>query len=136
MSNTIHISVKCPNCSHSLMNEDKLIDELPAIEMEAKSGDRLGKIFLSQEYGSYNKDFSEIPDVVGQVVGFSCPQCHQQLPVVEICECKAPMVGLQLLVGGKIKICSRNGCKRHALEFEDINDAFVLLMRGDETRLG
>ena len=118
------------------MTEKVLIDGLPAIELEAKLGEKIGKIYLSQEYGSYEKVFENVDDVVGSVAVFSCPHCHQPFPVVQICECKAPMIGLQLEVGGMIKICSRNGCKRHSLEFEDVNDAFMLFMRQDKTGLG
>jgi len=136
MSHRIQIPVKCPECGKSLMTEKIIIDGLPAIELEAKSGEKLGKIYLSQEYGSYEKVFENVDDVVGSVAIFSCPHCHQPFPVMQICDCKAPMIGLQLQVGGMIKICSRNGCKRHALEFEDVNDAFMLFMRQDKTGLG
>lgn len=136
MSNRIQIPVKCVNCGESLMNPKVLIDDLPAIELEAKLGEKVGEIFLSQEYGSYNKEFRNLNDSVGSIATLSCPKCHQPFPVVQICDCKAPMVGLQLEVGGIIKICTRNGCKKHALEFEDVNDAFTLFMRQDLTGLG
>lgn len=136
MTHQINIPVKCPECHKSLMNKNVLIDDLPAIELEAKLGEKVGKVFLSQIYGSYEKKFENVEDMVGSVAVFSCPHCHQPFPVIQLCECRAPMVGMQLEVGGMIKICSRNGCKRHSLEFEDVNDAFMLLMRGDHTGLG
>jgi len=136
MTYQIHIPVKCPLCHHSLMNDAVLIDQLPAIELEAKLGQKLGKIFLSQIYGSYYKKFEGVDDIVGSIALFSCPNCHQPLPVIQNCECRAPQVGMQLEVGGIIKICSRNGCKKHSLEFEDVNDAFMLLMKNDQTGLG
>lgn len=136
MTSQINIEVKCPHCGHSLMNDKVLLDDLPSIELEAKLGDKLGKIYLSQVYGSYQKKFEGVDDIIGSVASFACPHCHEPLPVVQICECKAPMIGLQLEVGGMMKICTRNGCKRHALEFEDVNDAFMLFMRKDETGLG
>ncbi len=136
MSHQINIPVKCPECDNSLMNQKVLVDELPAIELEAKLGEQVGKIFLSQEYGNYDKKFVDVDDVIGQVATLFCPNCHHPLPVVQICACKAPMIGLQLEVGGMIKICSRNGCKQHSLEFEDVNDAFMLFQRQDKTGLG
>ena len=136
MTNQIQIPVKCPECQKSLMNKKVLIDDLPAIELETKLGEKIGKVYLSQIYGSYNKKSVNVDDVVGSVAVFSCPHCHQPFPVIQLCDCRAPLIGIQLEVGGMIKICSRNGCKRHALEFEDVNDAFVLLMRGDDTGLG
>ena len=87
-------------------------------------------------FGSYTKKFEKVEDVVGSIAILSCPVCHQPLPVLQNCECRAPLVGMQLEVGGTIKICSRNGCKRHSLEFEDVNDAFMLLMKSDQTGLG
>ncbi len=136
MGASINVPSKCPNCDQSIMDDTVLIDGLPAIELEAKLGEKVGKIYLSQEYGSFEKKFDTVDDTVGAVAVFSCPKCHQPFPVVQICDCKAPMVGLQLRVGGMIKICSRNGCKHHALEFEDVNDAFMLFMRQDDTGLG
>jgi hypothetical protein len=118
------------------MNDSVLIDKLPAIELEAKLGQKLGKIFLSQIYGSYHKKFEGVDDIVGSIALFSCPNCHQPLPVIQNCDCRAPQVGMQLEVGGIIKICSRNACKKHSLEFEDVNDAFMLLMKSDQTGLG
>ena len=136
MTQQIHIPVKCPNCQVSLLTEKVKIDDLPAIGLEAKLGKNIGMIYLSQVYGSYRKKFENVEDQVGSVTVFSCPHCHEPLPVVQICECKAPMVGMQLKVGGMIKICSRNGCQRHSLEFEDVNDAMTLLLQQDETGLG
>jgi hypothetical protein len=136
MSHQIKIPVKCPGCHESLLNKDILVDDLPAIELEAKIADKVGKIFLSQIYGSFSKKFEDVDDVIGSVAIFSCPGCHQPFPVIQNCECRAPLVGMQLEVGGVIKICSRNGCKRHSLEFEDVNDAFMLLMKNDQTGLG
>ncbi|GAB4375288.1 MAG: hypothetical protein Kow0042_20600 [Calditrichia bacterium] len=136
MTQHIYLAVKCPNCNESLMTDKVMIDDHPAIELEAKMGDRLGKIYLSPEYGSYNKKFETVENIVGSIAVFSCLHCHQPLPVIQLCDCKAPLVGMQLQVGGMIKICSRNGCKRHSLEFEDINDAMNLLLQQDETGLG
>jgi hypothetical protein len=118
------------------MNDSESLDNLAVIELEAKIGKKVGKILLSQLYGSYTKKFSNVDDVMGSVAVFSCVHCHQPLPVIQNCDCRAPLVGMQLEVGGMIKICSRNGCKMHSLEFQDVNDAFMLLMKSDQTGLG
>ena len=136
MSHQIKIPVKCPLCHKSLLNKDTLIDDLPAIEIEAKVSEKVGRIFLSQIYGSFSKIFENVDDVIGSIAILSCSKCHQPFPVIQNCECRAPLVGMQLEVGGIIKICSRNGCKKHSLEFEDVNDAFMLLMKSDQTGLG
>jgi len=36
------------------------------------------------------------------------------------------MVGISLKIGGTIKFCTRNGCTCHSLEFESVDDAFML----------
>ena len=136
MSQQILISVKCPNCQQSLMNDSELLDNLPVIELEAKINEKVGKILLGQEYGSYNKKFVGVDDVMGSIAVFSCVHCHQPFPVIQNCDCGASLIGIQLEVGGMIKICSRNGCKMHSLEFQDVNDAFMLLMKNDQTGLG
>lgn len=136
MSQQILISVKCPNCQQSLMNDSEFLNNLPVIELEAKINEKVGKILLGQEYGSYNKKFVGVDDVMGSIAVFSCVHCHQPFPVIQNCDCRAPLVGIQLEVGGMIKICSRNGCKMHSLEFQDVNDAFMLLMKNDQTGLG
>jgi hypothetical protein len=118
------------------MNDSEILDNRPVIELEAKIGKKIGKILLSQEYGSYNKKFVGVDDIMGSVAVFSCVHCHDPFPVIQNCDCQAPLVGLQLEVGGLIKICSRNGCKMHSLEFQDVNDAFMLLMKNDQTGLG
>ena len=136
MSNKIRIQVKCPACGASLMNEDHKIDDLASIRLQAKIGPKIGFVYLSQVYGSYSKEFEDIDDNNGLIADFSCPNCDQAFPVETLCECKAPMIGIQLQVGGMIKFCSRNGCQRHSLEFEDIDDAFLLFRSQDESRLG
>jgi len=135
MSNQINIAVKCPACGASLMNEDHQIDGLPAVRLQAKVGPQIGFVYLSQIYGSYKKHFVDVDEEDGLIADFSCPNCDQAFPVEGICECKAPMIGLQLQVGGMIKFCSRNGCRRHSLEFEDIDDVFLLFRSQDDSRL-
>lgn len=135
MSNKITIAVKCPACGTSLMSEDHEIDDLPSIKIQAKIGPQIGLVYLSQVYGSYSKEFENVDDSNGLIADFSCPNCDQAFPVEALCECKAPMIGLQLQVGGMIKFCSRNGCRRHSLEFEDIDDAFLLFRSQDDSRL-
>lgn len=131
----IKIEVKCPACRTSLMNSAVLTDNLPSIWVEAKVGGEQGYIYLSQVYGSYNKNFESVSDVENSIIELSCPFCHKPFPVYQSCDCKAPMIGLNLQSGGVIKICSRNGCKNHSLEFVDANDAFLFFKTQDKTGL-
>jgi len=135
MSGRIQIEVKCPHCGRSLINPDIQLDQLDSIHLAAKIGPDLGSLYLSQIYGSYLKRFEKIEDVPNAVVECSCPHCHTPFPVHGVCECGAPIIGLDLKVGGVIKVCTRNGCRRHWLEFENADDAFYLFQCQSETDL-
>ncbi|MBN2282693.1 MAG: hypothetical protein JXO48_02270 [Deltaproteobacteria bacterium] len=132
MQEFLKILVKCPLCGTSLMNPTIMIDDLPAIVMEARTGSDRGRIYLSQIYGSYNKSFEGVEDIEGSIAEFSCPHCHEPFPHHEECECGAPMISLNLTSGGIIKVCTRNGCPGHSLEFVNADDAF-LLFKGQDT---
>ncbi len=135
MSNQINIPLKCSSCGKSLMNPDETIDNLPSIALAANIAGKTGMVFLSQVYGSYAKAFHGVENIEGSIADLSCPHCHEPFPVSQICECHAPLVALQLQVGGAIKLCTRNGCKRHSLEFENVDDAFYLFRCQDESHL-
>jgi hypothetical protein len=133
MVHQIEIRVKCPSCNHLLNNNDVLIDNLPSVELDAKLDNKKGKIYLSQVYGNFGKIFKNIDDIKDSIVEFSCPHCHKPFPVIQKCECKASMIGLKLDVGGLIKVCSRNGCQKHPMEFENIEDVILLTTKkGDQ----
>lgn len=135
MSGRIQIEVKCPQCRNALNTPNVQLDQLDAIHISAKIGPSLGDLYLSQIYGSYLKRFEGIEDVPEAVVECSCPHCHTPFPMHGVCECRAPIIGLDLKVGGVIKVCTRNGCKRHWLEFENADDAFYLFRCQSDTAL-
>ena len=136
MNSQIKINVKCPKCDESLMNSQFIIDDLPSIDLQAKILDKVGHLYLSQIYGSYTKEFVGVDNINGAIVEISCPKCYNAFPVQGICECKAPIVGFTMKIGGIIKVCTRNGCKKHSLEFEDANAAFGLFKSQDSSGLG
>lgn len=117
------------------MNSSVQLDAEDSIQLQAKVLDKLGHIYLSQLYGSYEKSFDTVEDIEGSVAEFSCPHCHHAFPVFGACKCKAPIIGFALEIGGTIKICTRNGCKQHSLEFENVDDAFFLFRSQDDTHL-
>lgn len=131
----IKILVNCPLCHESLMQTEPEINRLPSIHFLAKIHDKLGHLYLSQVYGSYHKIFDAIEDIPDSIVECSCPHCYQPFPIKGECECKAPIILLGLHVGGSIKVCSRNGCKHHSLEFEDVDSAYTLFKSQDQTGL-
>ena len=123
MLNLVSVKLKCIHCGHSLMDHERLVDNVASIKLYLRIGDKEGYIWLSSIYGSYNLESSiEIKD--GQVAQFKCPHCFKELKSVELCtECEAPLVDFHLLEGGKVSFCSRAGCKKHSVEFEDLSTA-------------
>jgi hypothetical protein len=135
MSHEIRVKANCPNCNSSLMEPGVQVDALDSILFLAKVGNSRGNLYLSQIYGSYNKIFKQVEDITGSIVECSCPRCSTPFPVVGTCECKAPIIALDLKDGGNIKVCTRNGCKKHSLEFENSDDAFSLFQSQDKAGL-
>jgi len=135
VSHEIRVQVDCPNCSASLMEPGVKVDGFDSILFLAKVGNSCGHLYLSQIYGSYNKFFKQVENITGSIVECSCPLCRKPFPSVGICECKAPVIALNLKHGGNIKVCTRNGCKKHSLEFENSDDAFSLFQSQDEAGL-
>jgi hypothetical protein len=127
MAHGIHIHVQCPHCGKSLMTPKPKIDQLDSIQLLVKIGDQIGHLYLSQVYGSYEKHFENVANIPDAVIECSCPHCFSPFPIHQSCgNCGAAIFGLDLKVGGIIKVCSRNGCKHHSLEFEDSQDALNL----------
>jgi ssDNA-binding Zn-finger/Zn-ribbon topoisomerase 1 len=123
MLNFINLALKCPQCGKLLMDEEKLIDNVPSIKLFIRIGAAEGYIWLSAIYGSYNIDSTiEIKDQ--DIALFKCTHCLTELTSAEKCgECGAPMVDFHLYEGGKVSICSRAGCRKHSIEFEDLATA-------------
>jgi len=115
----IQVHLQCLHCRNSLMDESRKIDNHPAIVVDVSQGRRKGRLYLSSLYGSYNIGIQiSCPD--GKVARFFCPHCRKELKSTRICEvCGAPMVAFGFQEGGIILICSRRGCKKHLIEFED-----------------
>jgi len=119
----VHIQVNCPYCQKSLMDENRPIKDVPSIALIAKlpgdSGMIEGTIRLSSYYGDYHVETSLIVPT-GAIVKFCCPSCRRELDGTRLCDaCNAPMVALEFPRGGKVQFCSRRGCKKHLIEFED-----------------
>ena len=116
----IRLNVECLHCKHSLLDKSHIIDGHPATRTLFECKGKKGELHLSSLYGSYN---SKIPSFVseGDTLTLFCPWCKASLMSTRICDkCNARMALMNLAEGGKIQICSRKGCKRHFLEFEDL----------------
>jgi predicted RNA-binding Zn-ribbon protein involved in translation (DUF1610 family) len=123
MFNFVSLSVKCPLCGESFMDEDTLVDNEPSINLKIEIGNKVGNINLSSIYGSYNYT-CDIEIVDDEVAKFICPNCDKDIISEDECRvCKAPMFDFNLDMGGKVSVCSRKGCKNHLIEFEDLSNA-------------
>jgi ssDNA-binding Zn-finger/Zn-ribbon topoisomerase 1 len=127
MYNFITINVNCPSCGKSLMDAKKLVDNEPSINLIISTKKDKGLIWLSSIYGSYNYS-SEVETPGGELANFHCPHCRTELTSKTLCNiCQAPMVDFNLDMGGRVSICSRSGCKNHAVAFEDLSLALKTL---------
>ena len=110
------ISVSCPHCNRSLMDETFTIDGYPSIRVNISCNHEEGWLRLSCLYGSHNIAAElDIPD--NAVVKFHCPHCGVEIPCTSDCStCRAPMAPMLVDGGGIVKICSRRGCKNHMLD--------------------
>ncbi len=122
----INIGVCCPYCQKSLMNHQHRIKDVPSVELIGKLPPELGSaegiIRLSAYYGDYQiETVLVIPP--NTIVEFKCPYCHKVLTSSRECDlCSAPMAALEFPRGGKVQFCSRRGCKKHLIEFEDAEE--------------
>lgn len=124
MNKKVSLSVKCPKCGASLMDESHLINNRKAIRLTITTSDgKTGNVWLSSIYGDYNYTAeNSIPE--GDVVDFICPHCNENLARPLECEvCEAPIVSFTCSIGGKVSICSRNGCRNHYVVFENLDTA-------------
>ena len=117
----IQLTLKCPYCNESLMDEDVRIADHPSIKLIVDHYGKKGSIHLCSIYGDYSKESTiNIPD--GEVVRVLCPKCEANLGSNTPCaKCGAPMVLLRSSVGGTIQFCSRHGCTKHHVEFENLD---------------
>jgi ssDNA-binding Zn-finger/Zn-ribbon topoisomerase 1 len=115
----INVFVKCPHCGKSLMNLKHRIDSKPSVAITLTYAGKNAPLYLSSLYGSFNV-FTDINVPFGKVAGFRCPLCKSDLKSTRKCDmCGAQMVAFDLKDGGQVQICSRRGCKKHIIEFQD-----------------
>jgi hypothetical protein len=116
----IQLNVKCPHCKHDLLDKKHKIDGHPSARLLFECKEKKGELYLSSIYGNHN---SKIPSFVSErdALTIFCPWCKASLMSTRKCEkCDAQMVLMDIEDGGNIQICSRKGCKKHFLEFEDL----------------
>ncbi len=120
--NLISLKVRCPKCNKSLMDYTQYLNAKPSIKLHISFRDQKGVINLCSTYGCYDK-ISSIDLVDNEIAVLSCPFCKNELASTILCDtCKAPTADFNLEKGGKVHVCSRIGCKKHFVTFEDIYD--------------
>jgi uncharacterized protein (UPF0212 family) len=105
------------------MDKENLVDNAPGIKLGIRIGNKQGTIWLSSIYESYNY-ISDLDIIPNEIAKFDCPHCHANIVSEDLCDaCQAPLVPFHLHEGGKVSICSRAGCKKHSVAFEDLSTA-------------
>ena len=118
--NLISLKVKCPNCKQSLMDYKTFLNAKPSIKLRIEVKENQGVIHLCATYGCYEKS-SNIELVNDEIARLTCSHCKKNLDTTINCvECGAPIVDFVLEKGGNVHVCSRIGCKKHYVSFEDI----------------
>jgi len=121
MYSYVSLKTECPHCGKSLMDKKKLVDEIPSIKLKIKSDNAEGIINFSAFYGSYNY-LTDIEIEKDKEYHFSCTNCKTELASDTTCDiCAAPLIPLNIKGGGVIRFCSRAGCKKHNVVFEDLS---------------
>jgi predicted RNA-binding Zn-ribbon protein involved in translation (DUF1610 family) len=123
MTKVIALSVRCPKCDESLMDDNHHINNKPGIRLRVETSiHQKGTIWLSSIYGDYNYSCEfHIPEK--DIVIFTCPYCGEDLKRKNVtCDiCNAPIISFNADVGGRVSICSRNSCRNHYVVFDDLD---------------
>ena len=112
----------CPRCRKELSHGEwiDLILRLP--------DGRQGTISLSAYFCDYSV---KAPFFIeeGALAVINCPHCRADLTSEHKCSlCAAPMFALGIKTGGEIDVCTRRGCKGHALGGFGDPDEMILLV--------
>ena len=115
----VNVQVKCPHCGKSLMNPSHKIDNVASIEVKITYAGKNAPMYMSSKYGSYTIETDLVPPQ-GKIAGFRCPHCDADLKSTRKCDlCGSQMVAFDIMGGGQVQICSKKGCKKQMLEFQD-----------------
>jgi len=123
------IEVRCPHCKEMLTEGSKM-----SLRGHVRESQKDGVLELSAVFGDYSvKTDLELKD--GWIVDFSCPKCDASVMEAVGCKlCGAPRASLDIEGGGTLELCSRRGCKGHALGgFGDVDQMMSLVNRMFDT---
>lgn len=109
------------------MNEKKLVDNCPSIQLGVSIDGKKGTMNLSSVYESYNY-ICDIETPENEIVKLYCSHCNSEIVSKTECDlCNAPMIPFDLELGGNVSICSRIGCTNHFVKFVDFSFALKRL---------
>lgn len=112
----------CSACHHPLNDGEWIVLKLRL------PGKGEGTISLSAYFSDYSV---KLPFFIeeGVLGSFSCPHCSATLNTNKHCQvCQAPLFTLGIKTGGIIDVCTRKGCKAHALGgFGDPDEMMALI---------
>jgi len=109
------------------MDDNQLVDNCPSIRLNIQIENDKGAMYLSSVWESFNFVCS-IDTPKKKTIQFSCPHCNSEIKNKADCDvCSAPMIPLDLELGGDVCICSRIGCKNHFVKFVDFSFALKQL---------
>jgi len=121
MKKQISLSVQCPHCLTSLMDDNNKLHGFPSIKINIVTPEDRGVLHICSLYECFDHE-SNVKIKDSTIVDFYCPHCNKELLVKEECKiCGAPMVSFVLKAGGRVNICSRNGCSNHYVAFSDLS---------------
>jgi hypothetical protein len=102
------------------MDHTLFLNAKPSIKIRIEQQGKQGILNLCSTYGCFDKQ-SSLPLIPNEVVRLSCMQCKKPLIGTHVCDlCGAPIVDFNLEKGGQVHFCSRIGCEKHYVSFEDI----------------
>lgn len=121
MKKNISLHVNCPHCGHSLMDNDKLLRNEPSIKVNIVTAEERGVLHICSIYECFDHE-TDVTIEKDTISDTYCPHCNKELLINEECKiCDAPIISFDLKTGGKVNICSRNGCSNHYIAFKDIS---------------
>ena len=123
MEKYVSVAVKCTHCRASLMDEEFPLNGKPSIKLIIKFKDQEGILHLCSRYGCHDhRSEVEVPE--GEIAELFCPHCKASLNTAVPCEaCGAPMVTFGIKSGGRVSFCSRHGCNKHYVSFQNLETA-------------
>ncbi len=122
MEHLFSFNVKCPHCGKVLTDPYHKINDKPSIRLKGKTAKgEEGTVRLCSIYGCHDHE-TKMAIKDKEVISFFCPHCDESLINKDECEeCGAPMLSLKVIKGGKVIFCSRKGCEKQYIAFEELS---------------